>query len=87
MAATPASANAAIRVMRVLLQFAISEDWITSNPAREIRLTNNSKKGKIWSREAVTYLVEAADAAEPCLTNGVGNAKTTSSHGAGTATQ
>jgi len=64
MSKTPASANATIRVMRVLLQFAISEDWIESNPAREIRLTNSAKKGKIWSREAVDYLVAAADAAE-----------------------
>lgn len=58
---TPAKANATLRVLRLLLEYARREDWIGANPASRPGLIGNAEKGRVWSAEAVAFFVEAAD--------------------------
>ena len=59
--ATPAKANAVVRVIRLLLEYGCSEDWIEANPARKIRLIGTSSTGRLWPREAVRLFASTAD--------------------------
>jgi hypothetical protein len=60
--ATPAFANAIIRVLRLLLEHARRLSWITHNPALRPDLAGTPPSGLIWPREAVTLMVQTADA-------------------------
>jgi hypothetical protein len=59
--ATPAKAAAAIRVLRLLLEFARREKLIQINPASQPGLRDTAVKGRLWSHEAVAAFVAAAD--------------------------
>lgn len=60
--ATPAYANAVLRVLRLLLEFARRQGWIQINPALRPGLTSSEPTGLIWPRAAVPIFVAAADA-------------------------
>lgn len=60
---TPAKANAAVRVLRLLLEHARRSGTIAVNPAIRPRLADTARKGRLWSREAIAAFVAAADAA------------------------
>ena len=61
MNATPAFGNAVIRVLRLLLEFGVRQDWIRFNPAKSPDLHGSTPAGIIWPREAVKAFVETAD--------------------------
>lgn len=58
---TPAKASLVVRIMRILMQYAIREDLISVNPAARPGIKNTAKKGTLWSPEAVAYFVRQAD--------------------------
>lgn len=58
---TPSKANAVMRVLRLLFEFARRDDVITVNPFVKPGLFSIEKTGKPWPFEAVDYLVEVAD--------------------------
>ena len=62
LAATPAFANAILRVLRLLLEFGRREGWVTLNAAEKPRLLPTELSGMVWPREAVDLFTEAADA-------------------------
>lgn len=62
MAATPAYANAVVRVLRLLLEHGRREGWLTVNPALRPGLTGADPSGILWPREAVQAFVAEADA-------------------------
>lgn len=61
-AATPAYANAVLRVLRLLLKFAIGEDWLASNPARDVAMIGTPPRQVIWPHDAARAYVRLADA-------------------------
>ena len=66
-ARTPAYANSFLRVLRVLLQFGVSEDWLASNPMSKrdgqgVRLIGTAPRRVIWPLDAVEAFVALADA-------------------------
>lgn len=61
--ATPAYANAVIRVLRLLLEHGRRQSWLRANPALRPGLAASEPMGLIWPREAVLAFVAAADAA------------------------
>jgi hypothetical protein len=62
MVATPAFANAVVRVLRLLLEWGRRHGWVAENVASKPGLTGSDPSGLIWPREAVTAFVAAADA-------------------------
>jgi len=57
MAATPAKANYWLRVMRVLLQFAVTEEIIAENPARGVKqLKHKAQAHRPWTDEEVAQM-------------------------------
>lgn len=64
---TPAMANAVIRVLRLVLEFARrargpgGRPYIEHNPARRPGLTAPPPSGRLWSAEAVRHFVATAD--------------------------
>lgn len=59
---TPVKAVALVRVLRLLLAFAVREKLIAQNPASKPDLeTSKAFTGRLWPREAVQMFVEAAD--------------------------
>ena len=58
---TPSKANAVVRVIRLLLEYGCSEDWIEANPARKVRLIGTPSTGRLWPREAVQLFARIAD--------------------------
>lgn len=62
-AATPAFANAIVRVLRLVLAWGKLEGWVTANAAERPRLVGAKPSGLIWPHAAVTTFVQAADAA------------------------
>lgn len=60
---TPATANACVRVLRLLLEHARREGIVAINAAIRPRLVDSARKGRLWSREAIDAFVAAADAA------------------------
>lgn len=64
---SPAACNAAMRVLRLLLNFAASPErdggaWIAVNPAAKMKLAGLPVSGRIWPRQAVDLFVDTADA-------------------------
>lgn len=64
MRATPSFANAVIRVLRLLLEFGIREEWLVVNAARKPKLLGTDPSGLCWPRAAVDLFVAAADRLE-----------------------
>jgi integrase len=58
---TPAMAAAAVRVLRLLMQFGIREGLVKSNPAIRPGIKTRAKKGILWSPEAVRHMARTAD--------------------------
>jgi integrase len=61
-AATPAFANAIVRVLRLLLEFGRRGGWVQHNPATRPDLPGTEPTGLVWPAEAVAHLVATADA-------------------------
>jgi len=57
----PARANQILRQLRIILGFAVSENWVTINVAAKPGLIGLAKSGVIWPRDAVKLFVAAAD--------------------------
>lgn len=62
LSATPAYANAVVRVLRLLLEYGRREGWVTRNAALRPGLLEVDPSSLIWPREAVDVFVAAADA-------------------------
>lgn len=60
--ATPAKANAVMRVARLLFADSRRRGWRGDNPAEKLGLIALDAAGLVWPREAVTAFVAAADA-------------------------
>ncbi len=58
LSATPAFCNAVVRVLRIILGFAVKLGWLLRNPAERQGLPPS---GLIWPREAVAGFVAVAD--------------------------
>lgn len=61
MAATPAQANACMRVASVLFKCAIDEEWRQDNPAQHMGLTACAPRQAYWTQAEVMQLVHAAE--------------------------
>jgi len=55
------SANARIRVLRLLMSFAVEIGWLKANPLLKLKLKSTRPRVRIWSPEEVDALVAAAD--------------------------
>lgn len=62
MRATPAYANAVVRVLRIVLGRGVKLDWLPKNAAEKPGLHGAEPSGLIWPRPAVDAFVIAADA-------------------------
>jgi integrase len=58
---TPAKAAAVLRVLRLLLQYAVDEDILHDNPATKQRIKNTAKKGILWTPAAIKAFATTAD--------------------------
>ena len=58
---TPSTANAVVRMMRILFRFAIVAGLAKTNPARDVPISTIKPSGLIWPRPAVGHLVKTAD--------------------------
>lgn len=58
---TPTKAAAVIRVLRIVMQYAVRQNLIEINPASRPGLKQTAKKGLIWSPAAVAAFVKTAD--------------------------
>jgi integrase len=61
LSATPAFANAIIRVLRLLLEHGRRNGWVALNAATRPALTGSTPSGLIWPHAAVLAFVAAAD--------------------------
>jgi Phage integrase family len=62
MASTPAAATAVLRVLRILLGFAVDEGELERNPAERMRLRTNPPRDQVWKPEQIDTFVAAAEA-------------------------
>lgn len=62
-AKAPAKANAAVRVLRLLLEHARRRGILAINPAIRPRLADTARKGRLWSPAAIAAFIEVADEA------------------------
>jgi hypothetical protein len=60
---TPSKAKAVIVMLQILLEAAIRQELITTNPALKAGLRGAKPSGRLWTREAVDLFVATADAA------------------------
>lgn len=58
---TPAKAAAVMRVLRLVLSFAMREGLIRDNPASRMKLSSKAKKGRLWTPAEVAAFVAIAD--------------------------
>ncbi len=63
MAETPSKANAVLRVLRLLLAFAVDEGLLDRNPAERPRLKTTPPRQQVWPAEAIQKFVAAAKSA------------------------
>jgi integrase len=61
---TPAKANAVIRVLRLLLAFAIDEGFLDDNPASRPRMKGRPPRQQRWTEEAIHTFCSAARSAD-----------------------
>jgi integrase len=62
MSATPAKASAVLRVLRLLLAFAVDEGEIERNPAEKMRLKVSAPRDQVWTPKQIEAFVTAANA-------------------------
>lgn len=55
------TANAHMRIWRLLLSFAVDEGWIATNPAAKMRLAGVAPRTEVWTPDHVAAFVKAAD--------------------------
>jgi integrase len=68
MSAKPGMANAVMRMLRVLLAFAIDEGELGSNPAEKMRLRGRPPRDQVWTPEQIaTFVVAAEQQGRPSL--------------------
>jgi integrase len=60
MSRTPAQAAAVLRVLRILLGFAVDEGEIDRNPAEKMRIKGRPPRDQVWTPEQVEAFVAAA---------------------------
>lgn len=58
---TPAKANAVVRMLRILLGYAVTMKYVATNPALNPGLIELPFSGKYWPIDAVSLMVEVAD--------------------------
>lgn len=63
-ARSPSQANAVMRVMKLLYNFAISEGLADANPVSKIKLKGTSPRVAIWMPHQIALAVEASDLLE-----------------------
>lgn len=57
----PSDANLKVRALGSLLQYGVRHDWLTSNPVREVRLSNaHVQKHRVWPANVVEAFRENA---------------------------
>lgn len=56
----PAMANAVIRVLRLLLQYAHDEGYLDENPAQKVRLRGRPPRQQVWAGEQIAAFLKAA---------------------------
>lgn len=56
-----ATANARLRVLRLLLSYAVREEWIELNPARDLKLKATPPRIVIWSRDEEEVMIRVCD--------------------------
>jgi integrase len=61
MAATPAKASAVLRVLRLLLAFAVDQGELDRNPAEKMRLKVSPPRDQIWMPEQIETFVATAE--------------------------
>jgi integrase len=61
MSATPAKASAVLRVLRLLLAFAVDEGEIERNPAEKMRLKVSAPRDQVWTPEQIEAFVSKAN--------------------------
>ena len=62
MSATPAKANAVLRVLRLLLAFAVDEDYLDRNPAANPGLRSTPPRQQVWDTEEIGRYLDSAEA-------------------------
>ena len=68
MVATPAKANAVMRVLRILLGFAVDEGLLAENPAAKQRLKGRPPRQTVWTRENLeSFCLAAREAGRPSM--------------------
>lgn len=55
------SANAALRVINILMNYAVTRDYIIRNPAQGIRIAGTPPRRSVWSKGAELAFLEACD--------------------------
>lgn len=55
-------ANARMRVLSVLMQFAVDEGHIAINPASKMRLSAQKPRSEVWTAQEIDAAIKAADA-------------------------
>lgn len=61
-ARTPTKANQVLRQLRILYDFAKSEDMAAHNPGKDVKLKGHRGAAVVWPRAAVAHFVACADA-------------------------
>jgi integrase len=61
MSATPAKASAVLRVLRLMLAFAVDEGEIERNPAEKMRLKVSARREQVWALEQIEAFITAAE--------------------------
>ncbi len=61
---TPAKANAVVRVLRLLLAFAIDEGYLDDNPASKPRMKGRPPRHQRWTEKSIQAFCSAARAAD-----------------------
>lgn len=60
MRATPSTANAVLRVLRLLLQFAVDEGYLDTNPAAKPGLNSRPPRQAVWSDDQIAAFIGTA---------------------------
>jgi hypothetical protein len=55
------TAGAFMRIFRILLGFAVDEEWIEENPARRLRIKGTRPRRQVWEDSDVAAVCAAAD--------------------------
>lgn len=54
------SANATLRVLKILFSFALDETWVDDNPVKGIKMATTEARQQVWTREEVDLYVLGA---------------------------